>query len=312
MKVFYDKDCDLSLIKGKTVAIIGYGSQGHAHAQNLNDSGVKVVVGLRKGGASWDKVGKAGLTVKEVNDAVKEADVVMILLPDEQIAEVYKNNVEPNIKQGASLAFAHGFNVHYNQVVPRADLDVWMVAPKAPGHTVRNTYPQGGGVPHLVALITGPVVIFDHLRRTLTIVVPCATGAGVDIDAEYRASVAVMEDLKERLAGPVPATPAPAPELGPVYSNMPRVTFETAVERAREYIHAGDVFQVVPSQRFSASMNLDPFSVYRALRTVNPSPYMYFLEADGVTLVGSSPEPMVQLLGGRVISRPTPRSGPNT
>jgi ketol-acid reductoisomerase len=152
MKVFYDKDCDLSLIKGKTVAIIGYGSQGHAHAQNLNDSGVKVVVGLRKGGASWDKVGKAGLTVMEVNDAVKAADVVMILLPDEQIAEVYKNNVEPHIKQGASLAFAHGFNVHYNQVVPRADLDVWMVAPKAPGHTVRSTYAQGGGVPHLIAL----------------------------------------------------------------------------------------------------------------------------------------------------------------
>ena len=106
MKVFYDKDCDLSVIKGKTVAIIGYGSQGHAHAQNLNDSGVKVVVGLRKGGASWDKVGKAGLTVMEVNDAVKAADVVMILLPDEQIADVYNNNVAPNIKQGASLAFA--------------------------------------------------------------------------------------------------------------------------------------------------------------------------------------------------------------
>ena len=152
MKVFYDKDCDLSLIKGKTVAIIGYGSQGHAHAQNLNDSGVKVVVGLRKGGASWDKVGKAGLNVMEVNDAVKAADVVMILLPDEQIAEVYTHNVAPNIKQGASLAFAHGFNVHYNQVIPRADLDVWMVAPKAPGHTVRNTYTQGGGVPHLVAV----------------------------------------------------------------------------------------------------------------------------------------------------------------
>ena len=152
MKVFYDKDCDLSLIKGKTVAIIGYGSQGHAHAQNLNDSGVKVVVGLRKGGASWDKVGKAGLTVMEVNDAVAAGDVVMILLPDEQIGDVYRNNVEPNIKKGASLAFAHGFNVHYNQVVPRADLDVWMVAPKAPGHTVRNTYTQGGGVPHLVAI----------------------------------------------------------------------------------------------------------------------------------------------------------------
>ncbi|MDP1956345.1 MAG: NAD(P)-dependent oxidoreductase, partial [Polaromonas sp.] len=150
MKVYYDKDCDLSLIKGKTVAIIGYGSQGHAHAQNLNDSGVKVVVGLRKGGASWPKVEKAGLKVAEVADAVKSADVVMILLPDEQIGSVYANDVAPNIKQGASLVFAHGFNVHYGAVIPRADLDVWMVAPKAPGHTVRNTYTQGGGVPHLV------------------------------------------------------------------------------------------------------------------------------------------------------------------
>jgi ketol-acid reductoisomerase len=152
MKVYYDKDCDLSLIKGKTVAIIGYGSQGHAHAQNLNDSGVKVIVGLRPGGASWPKVEKAGLKVAAVGEAVKMADVVMILLPDEQIAEVYRKEVEPNIKQGASLAFAHGFNVHYGQVVPRADLDVWMVAPKAPGHTVRSTYTQGGGVPHLVAV----------------------------------------------------------------------------------------------------------------------------------------------------------------
>jgi ketol-acid reductoisomerase len=109
-------------------------------------------VGLRKNGASWPKVEKAGLNVMEVADAVKAADVVMILLPDEQIADVYRNDVEPNIKKGASLAFAHGFNVHYNQVIPRDDLDVWMVAPKAPGHTVRNTYTQGGGVPHLVAV----------------------------------------------------------------------------------------------------------------------------------------------------------------
>ena len=152
MKVYYDKDADLSLVKGKNVTIIGYGSQGHAHAQNLNDSGVKVTVGLRRGGASWTKVEKAGLKVAEVADAVKSADVVMILLPDEQIAQVYKNDVEPHIKQGASLAFAHGFNVHYGQVVPRADLDVWMVAPKAPGHTVRSTYTQGGGVPHLIAV----------------------------------------------------------------------------------------------------------------------------------------------------------------
>ncbi|MGH8821893.1 MAG: ketol-acid reductoisomerase, partial [Rhodoferax sp.] len=152
MKVFYDKDCDLSLIKGKTVAIIGYGSQGHAHAQNLNDSGVKVVVGLRKGGASWSKAEKAGLKVAAVADAVKAADVVMILLPDEQIGTVYTNDIEPNIKQGASLVFAHGFNVHYGAVIPRADLDVWMVAPKAPGHTVRSTYTQGGGVPQLIAV----------------------------------------------------------------------------------------------------------------------------------------------------------------
>ena len=152
MKVYYDKDADLSLIKGKNVAIIGYGSQGHAHAQNLNDSGVKVTVGLRRGGASWAKVEKAGLRVAEVAAAVKGADVVMILLPDEQIGAVYKNDVEPNIREGASLAFAHGFNVHYGQVVPRDDLDVWMVAPKAPGHTVRNTYTQGGGVPHLIAV----------------------------------------------------------------------------------------------------------------------------------------------------------------
>ncbi|AHC45749.1 ketol-acid reductoisomerase [Achromobacter xylosoxidans] len=152
MKVFYDKDCDLSLIKGKTVAIIGYGSQGHAHAQNLNDSGVKVIVGLRKGGASWDKAANAGLQVKEVAEAVKAADIVMMLLPDENIASVYNKEVHANIKAGAALAFAHGFNVHYGQVVPREDIDVIMIAPKAPGHTVRNTYKQGGGVPHLVAV----------------------------------------------------------------------------------------------------------------------------------------------------------------
>ena len=152
MKVFYDKDCDLSLVKGKTVAIIGYGSQGHAHALNLHDSGVKVVVGLRKDGASWKKAANAGLEVKEVAEAVKAADVVMMLLPDENIAAVYRNEVHANIKAGAALAFAHGFNVHYGQVVPRDDIDVIMIAPKAPGHTVRSTYSQGGGVPHLVAV----------------------------------------------------------------------------------------------------------------------------------------------------------------
>ncbi len=152
MKVYYDKDADLSLVKGKDVTIVGYGSQGHAHAQNLNDSGVRVTVGLRRGGASWTKAEKAGLKVAEVAEAVKKADIVMMLLPDEQIATVYREDVGPHMKQGASLAFAHGFNVHYGQVVPRDDLDVWMVAPKAPGHTVRSTYTQGGGVPHLIAV----------------------------------------------------------------------------------------------------------------------------------------------------------------
>jgi len=152
MKVYYDKDADLSLIKGKKVTIVGYGSQGHAHAQNLQDSGVKVVVGLRPGGASWEKAKTAGLTVKSVNEGVQGADVVMMLLPDETIAAVYASEIEPNMKQGAALAFAHGFNIHYGQVVPRADLDVFMVAPKAPGHTVRSTYTQGGGVPQLIAV----------------------------------------------------------------------------------------------------------------------------------------------------------------
>src|SRR5574337_1306823 len=152
MKVYYDKDADLSLIKGKQVTIIGYGSQGHAHAQNLSDSGVKVTVGLRRGGASWAKVEKAGLRVAEVGDAVKGADVVMMLMPDEGIAAVYAADVEPTIRKGAALAFAHGFNIHYGQVVPRADLDVIMVAPKAPGHTVRSTYVAGGGVPMLIAV----------------------------------------------------------------------------------------------------------------------------------------------------------------
>jgi ketol-acid reductoisomerase len=152
MKVFYDKDCDLSIIKGKQVAILGYGSQGHAHAQNLSESGCSVTVGLRRGGASWSKAESAGLKVAEVREAVKNADIIMILLPDESIAQVYSENVAPYAKPGATLAFAHGFNIHYGQVVPRADLDVIMIAPKAPGHTVRATYKQGGGVPHLIAV----------------------------------------------------------------------------------------------------------------------------------------------------------------
>jgi ketol-acid reductoisomerase len=156
MKVYYDKDADLSLIKDKKVTIVGYGSQGHAHAQNLNDSGVKVTVALRKGGASWDKAKGAGLQVKEIAEAVKGADFVMMLMPDEHIAAVYKTEVEPNIRKSATLGFAHGFNIHYGQVMPREDLDVVMIAPKAPGHTVRSTYAQGGGTPMLIAVHRDP------------------------------------------------------------------------------------------------------------------------------------------------------------
>jgi ketol-acid reductoisomerase len=156
MKVYYDKDADLSLVKGKKVTIIGYGSQGHAHAQNLQESGIKVTVALRKGGASWDKAKKGGVKVAEMAAAIKGADIVMVLLPDEHHAQVYKEFIEPNIKKGASLAFAHGFNIHYGLIQPRADLDVWMVAPKAPGHTVRSTFAAGGGVPMLIAVHRNP------------------------------------------------------------------------------------------------------------------------------------------------------------
>ncbi|HJY78092.1 MAG TPA: ketol-acid reductoisomerase [Burkholderiales bacterium] len=152
MKVYYDKDADLSLIKGKKVTILGYGSQGHAHAQNLQESGVKVGVGLRKSGASWDKAKKGGIEVAEIDEAIKSADIVMVLLPDEHHAAIYQQYIEPNIRKGASLAFAHGFNIHYGLIQPREDLDVWMVAPKAPGHTVRSTYTGGGGVPMLIAV----------------------------------------------------------------------------------------------------------------------------------------------------------------
>lgn len=152
MQMYYDKDADLSIIKGKKVAIIGYGSQGHAHAGNLKDSGVDVVVALRPNSASAQKAQSAGLVVKSVPDAVKWADVVMVLTPDEFQSQLYKTEIEPNLKQGATLAFAHGFAIHYNQIVPRSDLDVIMIAPKAPGHTVRNEFTKGGGIPDLIAI----------------------------------------------------------------------------------------------------------------------------------------------------------------
>ena len=152
MHVYYDKDCDLSLIQSKKVAIIGYGSQGHAHACNLKDSGVDVTVGLRSGSPSVAKAENHGLKVSDVPAAVAAADVVMILTPDEFQSQLYKNEIEPNLKQGATLAFAHGFAIHYNQIVPRKDLDVIMIAPKAPGHTVRSEFVKGGGIPDLIAI----------------------------------------------------------------------------------------------------------------------------------------------------------------
>ena len=152
MNIYYDKDTDLSLIKGRKVTIIGYGSQGHAHANNLKDSGVQVSVGLRAGSASEAKAKVAGVTVKSVEEAVTWADIVMMLAPDEHQAAIYRNNVEPHLKQGAGLAFAHGFNIHFQQIQPRNDLDVFMIAPKGPGHLVRSTYTQGGGVPCLIAI----------------------------------------------------------------------------------------------------------------------------------------------------------------
>jgi ketol-acid reductoisomerase len=152
MKVYYDKDCDVAIVRGRKVAIIGYGSQGHAHAGNLKDSGVDVRVGLKPGSASRRKVEAHGIRVTDVPVAVKEADIVMILTPDEFQAQLYTNEIEPNIRTGATLAFAHGFSIHFKTIKPRADLDVIMIAPKAPGHTVRSEFQAGRGIPDLVAV----------------------------------------------------------------------------------------------------------------------------------------------------------------
>ncbi|NCP02546.1 MAG: ketol-acid reductoisomerase [Deltaproteobacteria bacterium] len=174
MQIYYDKDADLSIIKGKKVAIIGYGSQGHAHACNLKDSGVDVRVGLRTGSASVAKAQAHGLEVKPVAQAVAAADVVMILTPDEFQSQLYTQEIEPNLKQGATLAFAHGFAIHYNQVVPRPDLDVIMIAPKAPGHTVRSEFVRGGGIPDLIAVFQNA----SGLARDLAMSYASAIGGG--------------------------------------------------------------------------------------------------------------------------------------
>lgn len=173
MKVYYDKDADLSIIQNKTVAIIGYGSQGHAHAQNLKDSGVtNVIIGLREGSSSAPKAQGAGFEVKTPAEAAKVADVVMILAPDEFQADLYQNDIKDNMKEGAALAFAHGFNIHFEFIVPRDDMDVFMIAPKGPGHTVRSEYTIGSGVPCLVA------VYKDASGNALDIALSYASGVG--------------------------------------------------------------------------------------------------------------------------------------
>ena len=152
MNRYYDQDADLSIIQGKKVAVIGYGSQGHAHANNLKDSGVEVVVGLREGSSSAVKAKEAGIRVMSVEEASAWADVVMVLAPDEFQANIYSENIEPNLRQGVTLAFAHGLNIHFDLIIPREDLDVIMIAPKAPGHTVRSEFVKGGGIPDLIAI----------------------------------------------------------------------------------------------------------------------------------------------------------------
>ena len=150
--VYYDKDCDLSLIRSKKVAMIGFGSQGHAHAENLRDSGVEVIIGLHPNGKSWAKAEAKGFKVMSVSEATKVADVVMILTPDELQADIFKAEIEPNLKSGSAIAFGHGFNIHYGQIVPPKGVDCIMIAPKAPGHTVRNEFVNGGGIPDLIAV----------------------------------------------------------------------------------------------------------------------------------------------------------------
>ncbi len=175
MQVYYDKDADLSIIQKMNVVVVGYGSQGHAHANNLRDSGVaNVTIGLRRGGASWPKAENAGFKVSEVAEAVADADLVMVLTPDEMQQRMYAEEIEPNVKEGATLAFAHGFNIHFGLIEPRADLDVIMIAPKGPGHTVRSTYVEGGGVPSLIAIAADP----SGMAKQTALSYASAIGAG--------------------------------------------------------------------------------------------------------------------------------------
>ncbi|HHY03662.1 MAG TPA: ketol-acid reductoisomerase [Thermoanaerobacterales bacterium] len=171
-KMYYDNDADLKTLEGKTVAVIGYGSQGHGHALNLKDSGVDVIVGLYEDSKSWEIAEKAGLTVKTVSEAAKAADVIMMLVPDHVQAKVYEEDIKPNLKEGDALAFAHGFNIRYYQIVPPENIDVFMIAPKGPGHLVRRMYEQGAGVPCLVA------VEQDYTGKAMQVALAYAKGIG--------------------------------------------------------------------------------------------------------------------------------------
>ncbi len=172
IKIYYCQDANFEVLKGKTIAVIGYGSQGHAHALNLQESGANVVVGLYEGSKSWAKAEADGLAVKSVAEAVKAADIIMILIPDEKQAAVYKASIQPNLKPGAALAFAHGFNIHFNQIVPPSNVDVFLVAPKGPGHLVRRVYQEGKGVPCLFA------VHQDYTGKAREIALAYAKGVG--------------------------------------------------------------------------------------------------------------------------------------
>jgi ketol-acid reductoisomerase len=174
VKLYYDKDADLKNLKGKKVAIIGYGSQGHAHANNLKDSGIDVIVAEAKGYPNWDKAKKAGFSVMTAAEAAKQADVMMILLPDEYQGSIYKNEIAPNMKKGVFLGFAHGFNIHYGQIVPPADANVFMVAPKGPGHLVRSEFTKGSGVPMLIAVHQDP----SKKSKALSMAYASAAGGG--------------------------------------------------------------------------------------------------------------------------------------
>ena len=174
LNIFYDRDCDLGIIQSKRVAIIGFGSQGHAHAENLRDSGVSVIIGLRKGTSSWEKAKAKNFEVYTVSEATSKADVIMILVPDENQAELYQSEIAPNLKDRATIAFAHGFTIHYGRIHPSTDINVMMIAPKAPGHTVRDEFVKGMGVPDLIAIGADP----SGKTKDLALSYACAIGGG--------------------------------------------------------------------------------------------------------------------------------------